>query len=208
MLLITIFCNLYRNCLFQTFYWGSFWGYQCSALEVGHWKGKILISSPGCSLWLPTLTQNRPVKSSDNKSEARLFSVLSHLNLQLPKALINTQAGLNDFSGVLLSCLLLHSLWSPEASSMLVGIAWNASGIPSGKCTHFCCRETEACVEVWGEEMLGEEVVHGLLLSHEDNMMHLCLGFSFYKSGFQAWVIMQHSWLIPHLSFLSANGKL
>lgn len=70
---------------------------------------------------------------------------------------------------------------------MLVGIAWNASEIPSGKCTHFFCRETGACVEVWGgEEKFGEELVHGLLLSHQGNLMHLCLGFAFYKSGLQA----------------------
>lgn len=208
LLLITVFFDLYRNCLFHTSYWASFWGYQCSVLEVWYWKEKILISRPGYSLRLPTFTQSRPVKSSDDKSEARLFSVLSHLNLQLPEALTNTQAWLSDLSGVLLCCLLLHSMWSPEACSILAGITWNASEIPSGKCTHSFCRETGACVEVWGEEKFGKEVVHGLLLSHHNNLMHLCLGFSFYKSGLQAWVIMQHSWLIPHLWFLSANGNL
>lgn len=69
---------------------------------------------------------------------------------------------------------------------MLVGIAWNASQIPSGKCTPFFCKETGACAEVWGEEEFGEEVVHGSLLSSQGNLMHLCLGFSFYKSELQA----------------------
>lgn len=69
---------------------------------------------------------------------------------------------------------------------MLVGIVWNASEIPSGKCTHFFCRETGAFAEVWGEEKFGKEVEHGLLWSYQGNVMHLYLGFASYKSGLQA----------------------
>lgn len=74
---------------------------------------------------------------------------------------------------------------SPEACNVLAG---TAQSDPIWKVhSDFFRRETGTCVEVWGgEQDLAEELVHALLFPHQDNLMHLYLGFAFCKSRCQA----------------------